>query len=127
MWARHSRNFNPAPLFAALILSLIFPGFVSCSPYSGDDFYAGRPVSPEEISEIEAMIADGAEETAFRPETFADGSPKCYWTSGGTVWHIDPGCGRISSSSPLSCGTVEEAEADGKTRVCAVCGGKDAG
>lgn len=127
MWARHPGNFHSAQLLAAaLILSLIFMIFVSCSPYSDDDFYAGRPVSPEEISEIEAMIA-AAEETAFRPETFADGSPKCYWTSGGTVWHIDPGCGRISASSPLSSGTVEEAAADGKTRECAVCGGKAAG
>lgn len=46
----------------------------------------------------------------------------CYYTDGGSVWHLDPACSYIANSSGVKSSTVQQAQASGKTRPCARCG-----
>ena len=48
-----------------------------------------------------------------------------YWVPKGKVYHIDKGCPTLRRSKDIQSGTVEEAKADGKSRLCEVCGNGD--
>lgn len=45
-----------------------------------------------------------------------------YWTSGGEVWHTSLDCPSLSRSKQILSGSVDEAVASGKDRVCKRCG-----
>lgn len=45
-----------------------------------------------------------------------------YWVAGGEVWHITDKCASLARSKKILSGTVEQATASGKSRVCKRCG-----
>ena len=48
-----------------------------------------------------------------------------YWSPFGKVYHTHEDCGSLNQSDTLTYGTVEEAMAAGRTRLCAFCAKKD--
>ena len=46
-----------------------------------------------------------------------------YWVKNGEVWHIKESCSSLSRSKNIQSGTVSDAIAAGKERVCKRCGG----
>ena len=111
---RGTRGALPALL---MLLSLL----ISCSSGKGSGFYAGEPVSPEDIESIAALLS--AEITDRYPLlTGESGEQLCCWTPGGAVYHLSRECFSLSSSKEVIIGTVEEAILAGKTRCCSVCG-----
>lgn len=106
-----------------------------------DDFQAGDTVTPEELLEIsrelftetsepltETKEASSVTEVATEssestePVTLAPDAT-VYWLLGGSVYHADKTCYHISRTDleNIKEGTVPEAEADGKERLCASC------
>lgn len=49
----------------------------------------------------------------------ADGG--VFWVAGGSVWHVTDRCHSLARSREICSGTVEEAQAAGKTRPCKIC------
>ena len=49
-----------------------------------------------------------------------------YWSPFGKVYHTHDDCQALNQSDALTYGTVEQAIADGRTRLCAFCAKKDA-
>lgn len=50
-------------------------------------------------------------------------SATVYWVSGGKVYHSTDKCYHIAGKSNIHSGTIEEAKAANKSRMCADCGG----
>lgn len=48
-----------------------------------------------------------------------------YWSTFGKVYHTDSECHALNQSDSLTYGTVEQAIADGRTRLCAFCAKRD--
>ena len=53
-------------------------------------------------------------------------SDDVYWSPFGKVYHTHDDCSSLNQSDSLTYGTVEQAIADGRTRLCAFCAKKDA-
>ena len=49
------------------------------------------------------------------------GDESVYWSPFGKVYHIDEDCGALNHSDELTYGTVEQAIAAGRTRLCSFC------
>ncbi len=63
-------------------------------------------------------------ETMNLPEAADDETADCvYWVSSGDVWHITEKCSTLSRSKNIKSGSVSDAMAAGKDRVCQRCGG----
>lgn len=45
-----------------------------------------------------------------------------YWTPGGEVWHVTSECSSLSRSTTILNGSIDEAQAAGKSRACKRCG-----
>ena len=71
--------------------------------------YDFNPVSEEQQQAAMAAIADDV-----------------YWSPFGKVYHTHDDCQSLNQSDSLTYGTVEQAIADGRTRLCAFCAKKDA-
>ena len=70
-------------------------------------------------------------ETTAPPETTSppvtasnnsDAADSVYWVAGGEVWHIRSDCSSLSRSKNIKSGSVSDAVAAGKARVCKRCG-----
>lgn len=48
-----------------------------------------------------------------------------YWSPFGKVYHTDPDCHTLNQSDELKMGTVDQAMADGRTRLCSYCAKRD--
>jgi len=70
--------------------------------------YDFNPVSEEQQQAAMAAIADDV-----------------YWSPFGKVYHTHDDCQSLNQSDSLTYGTVEQAIADGRTRLCAFCAKKD--
>lgn len=70
--------------------------------------YDWNPVSQEEQQAAMAAITDDV-----------------YWSPFGKVYHTHEDCQSLNQSDTLTYGTVEQAIADGRTRLCAFCAKKD--
>ncbi len=44
-----------------------------------------------------------------------------YWTKSGKVWHLSPDCHHLKNSTNILSGTIEDAIAAKKTKVCSSC------
>lgn len=75
-----------------------------------------------------ALLIAGASSIEYNPiseeeqqaaMTEIDGN--VYWAPSGKVYHIDEDCQAFSQSEELTVGTVEEAIAAGRTRLCSFC------
>lgn len=64
---------------------------------------------PENVSGTSAAVSDNMENVV-------------YWVAGGEVWHITDKCASLARSKKILSGTVEQATASGKSRVCKRCG-----
>jgi len=52
-------------------------------------------------------------------------SDDVYWSPFGKVYHTHDDCQSLNQSDELTYGTVEQAIADGRTRLCAFCAKRD--
>lgn len=109
-------------LFLLLSVSLMVAG---CRDLPSG-FVGGETLTPERLQEISASLFPPATEpeseaaVALSPELSAiEGN--VYWTDGGSVLHIDQSCYHLDRSDAVHSGSVEEAVATGKTRLCATC------
>ncbi len=109
-------------LSCCLLLSCRDHGLLS------DDFNVGDTVTPEELLEISAEIftqTEPASQTAAEteePQTLAPDAT-VYWLAGGSVYHAKADCRHIAHAAPedILAGSILDAEADGKPRLCASC------
>ena len=89
-------------------------------------FDAGTPITPEEIATRQAQLQEeakgdeGDEESA--PELQTPDNGTVFWLKNGTVYHISQTCYHIKEKQGVLAGTVDEALAAGKSRVCSSCG-----
>ncbi len=68
-----------------------------------------NPVSSEDLAQEQQMA-----------ETYAvDGN--VYWTTFGTVYHLDPDCSHIINSGTIYSGSIAEATDAGRSRLCSTC------
>ncbi len=70
--------------------------------------YDFNPVSVEQQQAAMAAISDDV-----------------YWSPFGKVYHTNDACQALNQSDTLTYGTVEQAIADGRTRLCAFCAKRD--
>lgn len=122
-----------------------------CSEYSKENngFFAGVPVTPEQMAEISRELATDV--TAKAPstkestsedttdqvpmqnenttvseiyETTIPAEPEIvYWTANSSVWHIRRDCSSLSRSTDIKEGSVDDAIKAGLERVCKRCSG----
>lgn len=117
-------------LFLLLLTTLMVAG---CHDLPSG-FVGGETLTPERLQEISASLFPPATEpeveTAAVPSTVPSAVPSpdlsaiegtVYWTDGGSVLHIDESCYHLGRSDTVHSGSVEEAVAAGKTRLCATC------
>jgi len=67
------------------------------------------PISAEDLAQEQEAAAQYA----------VDGN--VYWTTFGTVYHIDPNCSHILNSGTIYEGSISEAVDAGRSRLCATC------
>ena len=84
----------------AAIICLLIAGV------SGIDF---NPISSEQLQQAEAAL----------------GNTQVYWTKFGKVYHTHDDCGSLNQSDVLTQGTVKEAVAANRTRLCFYCAKRD--
>lgn len=88
------------------IATIVAVVFLAISGISSVDF---NPVSAEDLA---------AQQQAA--ETYAiDGN--VYWTTFGSVYHLDPNCPHILNSGTIYSGTVAQATDAGRARLCSTC------
>lgn len=80
---------------------------------SGEE--AVSTVSPEELTEI----AEELSEHTGDPDKLPDA--EAYWTEGGGVYHTSRDCGHLSRAKTVISGTIDEALAAGKAKICSTC------
>ena len=102
-----------------ILLPLLSTGCAG-TEYTGPEFSGGETLTPEIMESIRDHIY--ASETEKYPViTDENGYPVVYWVTGGSVWHYNPGCSSIRSSSGVISGTAEDAIAAGKDHPCSKC------
>ena len=82
-----------------------------------EPFEQGEVLSAEEVEARRAALLAEKEANANKPH---DGT--CFWLVNGSVYHILQDCTYIVGKENVQSGTLEAAQAAGKTRVCSVCG-----
>lgn len=110
-------------LIAVTVMALLL---ASCSSYSSGkpDFYAGETLTPEGVEWILAAISEkeAAVTEKYSPTTDEAGDTVLFWSGSGKVWHISRECPSLKRSTNIKSGNKAAAEAEGKERVCSVCG-----
>lgn len=89
----------------------------------GNPEESGKTVDTEDESKTESTMDTGSgddKDNVEQTELETDCDSLVYWTKNGTVWHTDRECSRIKKSDVVE-GTVEEAIAAGKERICSFC------
>ncbi|MBE6629415.1 MAG: hypothetical protein E7624_01025 [Ruminococcaceae bacterium] len=89
-------------------------------------FSAGEKLSPAEIEALQQSLLSeensDVQNGALGVEDLPDDA-ECYFVLGsGTVYHTDKKCSYIKNSKNLTFGTISDALASGKTRLCSACG-----
>ena len=112
-------------LAALLALGILLSG-TACSSYSAESpgFYTGEVLTPEGLESILAAVSEKEAEVTDRytPLTDENGAEVLFWTGSGKVWHISRECPSLKRSTNIKSGNKAAAEAEGKERVCSVCG-----
>lgn len=78
------------------------------------------------VTEAETTAETAAETTPVTTATPTREIPTTgtvYWVKNGEVWHLKESCSSLSRSKNIQSGTVSDAIAAGKGRVCKRCGG----
>lgn len=106
-------------------LCLLLLCFVACNTHGlfDEDFDAGDPVTPEQLLEISEEIFSATEpaegETKTEVTLADDAIVLC--SKNGSVYHSTRACYHISDSAEIIEGSVADAVAAGKTRLCSTC------
>lgn len=82
---------------------------VVCLIISGASSIDYNPVSAEDLAQEQAQASTYA----------VDGN--VYWTTFGTVYHLDPNCPHILNSGTIYSGTIAQATDAGRQRLCSTC------
>lgn len=115
-------------LGCAVGLFLLLSGFLMAAGCRDlpSGFSGGETLTPERLQEISASLFPPATEP--KAEAVTEPSPvlsafegTVYWADGGSVLHIDETCYHLDRADTVHSGSVEEAVAAGKTRLCASC------
>ena len=105
----------------ALALMLLL---LCCGCTATADFDAGEQLTAAELAALKEQLAAQKEEEDTAPSAGSavqDGT--VYWLDSGKVYHTNAACYHIAKKDSVKSGTVEEATAAGKERVCASCAG----
>lgn len=101
------------------IRSSVFSTDTTESGYNNSDKDGERNIIETESANEEYTEVIGeniSEQVSYTPDT-----DLVFWVKDGSVWHLDRDCRYIKKSTVIS-GTVDEAIANGKDRVCSSCG-----
>ncbi len=96
-----------------LIISVFLP---ACRDESDIFGSSGILADKNVISSIRQEIADKKNSSLAQPGDV-------FWTEGGALWHTTDACSYLANSKTVYHGTLNEAEALGKSRGCDRCGG----
>ncbi len=85
------------------------------------------------IAAVIALLIGGVSSYDFNPVSSEQkdiamqtlGSTKVYWAPFGKVYHTHEDCGYLNQTDTLTFGTVEQAIAEGRTKLCSYCAKKD--
>lgn len=103
------------------LLALCVLLMTACSRPQGFD--AGKVLSAEEMAALQsALREEQTQPPQEAPAPTPDEAQVCYYTAGGSVWHLDAACYHLSKSKNVITATVREAIEQGKTKVCSNCG-----
>ena len=108
---------------SALVLALLLL-LLSCGCTATADFDAGEQLTAAELAALKEQLAAQKEQEDAAPSgggTSEDGM--VFWLDSGKVYHTDATCYHIAKKQNVKSGTVDEATAAGKERVCASCAG----
>ena len=137
-------------IFSLIISIVLLATMCSCSLFAYDNsrFDGGDTLDEELLSKIENDLnselqtsesqaqaqesqtneSQTSELPTSEPQTTESGNEgnkasgaTVYWTSSGSVWHTRRDCSYIKKSQKVLSGTVEEAIADGKKKLCSSC------
>ena len=75
----------------------------------GVSSYDFNPVSQEQLEAAETVLGDDT----------------VYWAPFGKVYHTHEDCGALNHTDTLTAGTVDQAIAANRTRLCSFCANKD--
>lgn len=79
---------------------------------------------PDDFTMTEMSCAEPVPAAPVKVSVKEDTPDVCYYTSKGNVWHYARSCSYLKSAEDLQRGSLEEAEAVGKTRPCTRCATK---
>ena len=100
-----------------MALIAVFLLFALSACMALEPFEQGDLLTADEVeARRDALLAE-KEEGANTPY---DGT--CYWLATGTVYHLSPDCAYVAGKESVQSGTVDDARAAGKERVCSRCG-----
>ena len=81
-------------------------------------------LAPEISESTDTASSEGLDLTANTSQRESEEavSGTVYWVSNGEVWHTTEKCSTLSRSKNIKSGSISDAMAVGKERVCKVCG-----
>ena len=79
------------------------------------------PETEPPVTEPETTAPETTAETTAQPRT-TPSTDTVYWVKNGEVWHLKESCSSLSRSKNIQSGSVDDAKAAGKDRVCKRCG-----
>lgn len=79
-------------------------------------------VQPENTAPPETTAQPVTTSPPVTASNNSDAADSVYWVAGGEVWHIRSDCSSLSRSKNIKSGSVSDAVAAGKARVCKRCG-----
>lgn len=104
-----------------LVFTLLFS---SCGYTDDNEFYGGDSMNAEILSSIaESIFNEDSSNISTSDEIvdyeIVDGV--YYWTDNGSVYHNSKKCSHIKDTLSLHSGSREEAELNGKNKLCSLC------
>lgn len=112
-----------------IIISLILLATLLTACAASEPFEAGTPMTPGDVAALREELL-GKQENEKKEEN-TDQSQEdntdtlqgatVYWLESGSVYHTDAGCYHIKEKPNVRSGTVADAGAAGKTRLCSSC------
>ena len=83
---------------------------------------AETPAPPETEVQTETTAQPVTTSPPVTASDNSDAEDSVYWVAGGDVWHLRSDCPSLSRSKNIKSGSVSDAVAAGKARVCKRCG-----
>ncbi len=116
-------------LIVLLLAAWLMLALAACT--AAEPFDAGTPLTPNEVAALQEQLenqqevkADTQGEADRSESTDENNIPQngiVFWLDSGQVYHSSESCYHIAEKPSVRSGTVSEAEAAGKARVCSAC------